>query len=296
MHITFICTGNTCRSPMAEGIARKVIEEKYPDSGITVSSAGLSTYNGAPASQHSIDVCREIGIDISSHRSQRLNPEIAANTDLFAVMTHSHARILRQFGIPENKIALPDEEISDPYGGDEMEYRECREQIAKAVEMLLAGLNSSDEEIVIIPMKAAHIPQIARIEAECFSTPWSEKALAEELNVPSAVFLVAISRGTVAGYMGVHHLGDCAYVCNVAVSQAFRRRGVASRLIEAHIALAREAGMEEISLEVRTSNTAAKALYEKFGFEHLGTRPDFYSQPRENAEIYTLYLTKETYQ
>lgn len=139
-------------------------------------------------------------------------------------------------------------------------------------------------------MAAEHIPAIAAIEKECFSVPWSEKALAEELRVPSAVFLTAITEGQVAGYMGVHHLGDCAYVCNVAVLPRFRRRSVASALIEAHIAKAREGGMNEISLEVRTSNAAARALYEKFGFVRLGTRPNFYTSPRENAEIYTKYL------
>ena len=137
MHITFVCTGNTCRSPMAEGIARKLISEKYLGKDICVSSAGIATYNGAPASQHAIDVCAEIGIDISAHRSQRLNPEIAAKTDLFAVMTGSHRAVLLQCGIPEDKIAVLGDGISDPYGGDEEEYRECREQIADAVGRLM---------------------------------------------------------------------------------------------------------------------------------------------------------------
>ena len=62
---------------MAEGIARKLIHETYPDCGIEVSSAGLNTFNGSPASQNAIDVCREIGVDLMFHRSQRLNAEIA---------------------------------------------------------------------------------------------------------------------------------------------------------------------------------------------------------------------------
>ena len=136
MHITFICTGNTCRSPMAEGIARRMIRENCPDSGITVASAGLATYNGAPASQHAIDVCGEIGIDLTNHRSQRLNPEIAEKTDRFAVMTESHRRILLQCGIPDDKIAVLGD-ISDPYGGDEDEYRACRDQLLHEVDGLL---------------------------------------------------------------------------------------------------------------------------------------------------------------
>ncbi|MBQ9902273.1 MAG: low molecular weight protein arginine phosphatase [Clostridia bacterium] len=146
MHITFICTGNTCRSPMAEGIARKIAADHYPDQNWCFSSAGLATFNGAPASQHSIDVCREIGIDLSSHRSQRLNPEIAANTDLFAVMTDSHRNILLQCGIPAKRIALLGEGIPDPYGGDEEEYRACRDEIHRAVEQLLESLSETDDK------------------------------------------------------------------------------------------------------------------------------------------------------
>ncbi|MBQ1441918.1 MAG: ribosomal protein S18-alanine N-acetyltransferase [Clostridia bacterium] len=151
----------------------------------------------------------------------------------------------------------------------------------------------NETEIRIVPMNASHIAEIAEIERQCFSEPWSEKSLAEELNVPSAVFLTALAGGRVAGYMGVHHLGDSAYVCNVAVPPEFRRKKVASALIGAQIAKAVEAGMSELTLEVRTSNIPARSLYEKFGFDHIGTRPDFYSAPKENAEIYTLVIDRK---
>ena len=144
------------------------------------------------------------------------------------------------------------------------------------------------QEIRILPMNETHIPAIAEIERQCFSEPWSEKSLEEELGLQYAVFLTALIDDRVAGYMGTQHLGGCAYVCNVAVSPAFRRRSVASALIAAQIDAARAAGMIEMTLEVRTSNEAARSLYEKFGFFHVGTRPNFYSHPAENAEIYTL--------
>ena len=103
---------------MAEGIARNIIAQEYPDSGVTVSSAGTGAFGGDAASQHSIDVCREIGVDISGHRSQCLNPEILEKTDLFAVMTGNHA-------------------IPDPYGGSEEIYRRCRDRIHTEVQKLL---------------------------------------------------------------------------------------------------------------------------------------------------------------
>ena len=151
-------------------------------------------------------------------------------------------------------------------------------------------MTTSTDMIRICSMTEEHIPTIAHIERACFSEPWSEQALSEELGVPSAVFLTALLDGRVAGYMGAHHLGDCAYVCNVAVSPEYRRRTVASALVGAQIAAARNAGMGEITLEVRSSNQPARALYEKFGFTRLGTRPGFYSNPKENAEIYSLFF------
>lgn len=144
--------------------------------------------------------------------------------------------------------------------------------------------------ITIVPMAAEHISAIAQIEKACFSTPWSEKALREELDVPAAHFVTALVNGTVAGYMGMQLAGDVGYVCNVAVSPDFRRCGVASALVAAQMAYAKAAGLSEISLEVRSSNTAARGLYEKLGFVWLGTRPRFYREPEENAEIYSLYL------
>lgn len=142
-------------------------------------------------------------------------------------------------------------------------------------------------KIQIVPMKDAYIPEIAALEKQCFSDPWSDQSLREELGYPFSVFLVAVCDSAVAGYAGAHHLGDSSYICNIAVAQPFRRQGIASRLLQEHIRLAAEHGMTEITLEVRTSNTPARELYEKFGFTHIGTRPDYYMHPQEDAEIYT---------
>ena len=148
-------------------------------------------------------------------------------------------------------------------------------------------------DILIVLMNERHIKAIAELERQCFSDPWSEDSLREELKQPFSVFLVAESDGEVAGYAGAQHLGDCAYICNVAVSPAFRRKGIALRLVREHIRRAAEAGMSEITLEVRTSNQPARELYEKCGFEQIGARPGFYSDPKENAEIYTKNLLKK---
>lgn len=140
MHITFVCTGNTCRSPMAEGIAKKIIAEKYGGSGITVSSAGVSASNGMLPSENSIIVCNEIGIDISNHRSNSLSQENIEATDLFAVMTKSHAEILKLYGISEEKITVLGNGIPDPFSGNIDIYRKCRDAIILATEDLLSNI------------------------------------------------------------------------------------------------------------------------------------------------------------
>lgn len=137
MHITFICTGNTCRSPMAEGIAKKLLDEKYSDSRITVSSAGISASNGSAPSENSIIVCQEIDVDISKHRSNSVTHDLLEKTDLFVVMTKPHAEILKFYGVPEDKMVVLGGGIPDPFGGSVSIYRECRDIIFDAVNELL---------------------------------------------------------------------------------------------------------------------------------------------------------------
>ena len=139
MRITFICTGNTCRSPMAEGIARKRLQEDYPGCDVTVGSAGTGAFVGDPASPNAVAVCREIGVDISGHRSRRISRWIMEQTDLFAVMTQAHADLLRYNGVPEESVAVLGN-IPDPYGGSVTTYRLCRDRIDEEVRRLLRRL------------------------------------------------------------------------------------------------------------------------------------------------------------
>ena len=144
--------------------------------------------------------------------------------------------------------------------------------------------------IEVMPMAAAHIAQIAEIEERCFSTPWSAAALAEELDNPHAVFLVAADGEQVLGYAGMHHIGDEGYIDNVAVAPEARRQGVARLLMAALESYGREHALYRLTLEVRASNAAAIALYKGAGYVCDGVRPNFYRKPTEDAAIYSRYL------
>lgn len=143
----------------------------------------------------------------------------------------------------------------------------------------------------IVKMNAEHIPEIARLEAECFSQPWSENALSEELKNENSHFLAAVSDG-VLGYIGVQEICGEAYITNVAVFSEYRKEGIGRKLLNEACSGAKERGCEFITLEVRESNSAAIALYESEGFEKAGVRKNFYSSPTENGIIYTKNFIK----
>lgn len=140
-------------------------------------------------------------------------------------------------------------------------------------------------------MSAEHIPQIAELEKECFSEPWSENALAEELTNENAHFLVAVS-DKVMGYIGVQEICGEAYVTNVAVFGECRKSGIGRALLKAACDGAKSRKCDFITLEVRESNLPAILLYESEGFEKAGVRKNFYSSPTENGIIYTKFLMK----
>lgn len=144
-------------------------------------------------------------------------------------------------------------------------------------------------EFTLEKMNECHITQIAELEKECFSEPWSENALREELENKNSHFLVAQSE-KVAGYIGVQEICGEAYITNVAVFKEFRKAGVGRALLKAACDGAKSRNCGFITLEVRESNLPAIALYESEGFEKAGIRKNFYSSPTENGIIYTKYF------
>ncbi len=137
--------------------------------------------------------------------------------------------------------------------------------------------------IQVVTMAEKHISALAQLEKECFADPWSEKALADELANPNAVFRVALIDEEVAGYVGMLHVLDEGDICNVAVFDKFRRRGVATALIQHLVDYAVENQLSFITLEVRESNIGAQKFYETMGFETIGIRKNFYDNPKEHA-------------
>ncbi len=143
VRILFVCTGNSCRSPIAEGLCQKILADKFGCTidelshfGYTIESAGLAAMEGLPASVEAEVVCREFGVSIEKHQSRQLIPHRLAESDFIFTMTSAHAKACSEMagGLGERIKRLDQKgDISDPIGRGLPAYRNCAEQIQAAL-------------------------------------------------------------------------------------------------------------------------------------------------------------------
>lgn len=161
MNILFVCTGNTCRSPMAEGIFKDMLKKNNIEN-IKVSSAGISVFPGEHANEKAIAVLKEKGINIEEHRASQLSDEID-NADLILTMTSGHKKIiadyfknktgepstrlftLKEFAAKISEERLTDPDIHDPYGLSYKMYEKSRDEIEKELNKILRNIDKLEE-------------------------------------------------------------------------------------------------------------------------------------------------------
>jgi ribosomal-protein-alanine N-acetyltransferase len=141
-----------------------------------------------------------------------------------------------------------------------------------------------DSAISVRSLHYSDLPQVIAIERRAFPTPWSLAMFVLELSKPSGICLAALdSSAALTGYLVCSRYAEVWHLMNIAVDPEWRRRGIASELLAEMIARTGEDA--PLTLEVRTSNAGAIALYERFGFRTAGTRRRYYSDTGEDAVI-----------
>src|SRR5438093_6133652 len=169
--ILFVCTGNICRSPMAEGLFRHAVKGR---NDFRVVSAGVGAVDGLPPSEHAVRALKELGIDISKQRSHMLTADLIQQADYIFGMTHSHVDaitmlyphaaektfLLREF---DETLDVFEKDISDPIGGSYEVYLDCRDQIEQGIASMLkfidqtfVGVSTRADKAVVIALGADH--------------------------------------------------------------------------------------------------------------------------------------------
>lgn len=279
--VLFVCTGNTCRSPMAMAIFNALSKEEK------ASSAGISVGYASFAAENAKEAVKKYGASLDEHLSKQITPDDLKEYSLIITMTNSHKEFLRSY-LDDDKIMTLAEyagengDVSDPFGGNLALYEKTAQMI---YEYIKKGLEKKSTCTIA---KGEDTKKIAQMEKEYFSDAWSEKIIADE--VAKERVIVIKDKENIVDYCIFMIAADEGEILRIAVDNKQRKKGYGKKLLSFAIDEIKRQGVISVFLEVRAANSAARALYSSVGFEEIGKRKNYYNNPKEDAIIYKMEI------
>ena len=279
--VLFVCSGNTCRSPMAMAIFNTLSKEKK------ALSAGISVAYPSAAAENAKEAVKKYGASLDEHMSKQITPDDLKEYSLIITMTNSHKEFLRTY-LDDDKIITLAEfagengDVSDPYGGNSALYEDTAQMI---YEYIKKGLENTNDCTLA---KSEDAQKLAEMEKKYFSDAWSEKIIADE--VAKERVIVIKDKENIVGYCIFMIAADEGEILRIAVDNKQRKKGYGKKLLSFAIDEMKKHNAISVFLEVRAANRAARALYHSIGFEEIGKRTNYYTNPKEDAIIYKLEI------
>ena len=292
--VLFVGHSDTRITPLCAAIMKYLCVNKEVEN-IEFSSSGFWAMEGQRVHPTLLRSAGEIGIDLSEYQSHYVTMEDIQSASFIipqdAMVARGVASVLGEGN--KEKLFRP-MQVYEPDNSAIQVFRRSREECIAFCEKLLKKLMTTEKErekissaVVYRPVTKEEAAQVLLLEEVCFSHPWTLANIEAEIEKENSIFLGAFYEEKMVGYASLYYVAGAGFMNNVGVHPDYRHLGIGETLMGQLETLSIENNLKVISLEVRSKNKAAIGMYQKLGYEKKGTRPFFYRDPMDDADIMT---------